>query len=226
MTPLTMSKAARTKLPIQPRQPVGLASGVLLPEAAGSPGALPHESFAFAAAKVQGNAVELRLGNSGPQALQLAVHCYHRSDPRPERHDLMPGQSISVEIPTTAGIYDIAVHGPNGFLRTIAGDMASTLAGFDASLTINGPANSPALLVELRNADRITRMLKVASRVGAAESYRLAPDSSQKMLLRPLQRDTGWRAGWYDLTVTVDGVSSFSRRFAGHLSKARPFPVG
>jgi hypothetical protein len=171
-----------------------------------------------AAITVDEGLARLQLANAGPHALRLAVHPHHLVELAPARYDLMPVQTISVDVPTSGGVYDIAVHGPDGFLRTIAGDTASTLAGFEADLTVTGPSTSPGLLLELRHADRITRLFKISSRIGAAASYRIAPGSSHEVRLQPLQHD----AGWYDLTVMVDGVSSFSRRFAGHLGSSRP----
>ncbi|MCW2547051.1 MAG: phospholipase phosphocholine-specific, partial [Mycobacterium sp.] len=100
----------------------------------------------------------------------------------------------------------------------IPGETASTLAGIEADLSVTGPTTSPGLLQVISNAHRITRNYKVSSRIGAAASYRIAPGSSHEVRLQPLQHD----AGWYDLTVTVHGVSSFSRRFAGHLGNSRP----
>jgi phospholipase C len=160
----------------------------------------------------------LQLDNAGPQALRLTVYRHHLVDLPADRYDLMPGQTLSVAIPVPHGIYDIAVHGADGFLRTIAGDTASTLAGFEAELKLSGPSISPGLLLQLSNSDRITRLFKVSNRIGPATTYRIAPGGSHELRLQPLQQD----AGWYDLTVTVDGVSTFSRRFAGHLAAGRP----
>jgi phospholipase C len=214
-----MSDAARIHTPIEPRRPLGRESAVVPQVRVGAKvRPLPHQAFAFAVVTADDSVVELQLGNSGPLALNLTVHSHHLVDLEPERHDLMPGQAFAVEIPTSGGVYDIAVHGPDSFLRTVAGDMASTLAGFEASLSITGPAGSPGLMLALRNVDRVTRVFKVTNRIGSSTSHRIAPGNSLEVRFQPLQYD----GGWYDFTVTVGGVSSFSRRFAGHLTNGLP----
>ena len=219
ITPLTMSDPARSDTPIAPRRPLGRESAVLPQNpVAARVRPLPHQAFAFAVVTADDSVVELQLGNSGPLALKLTVHSHHLVDLEPEHHDLMPGQAFAVEVPTSSGVYDIAVHGPDNFLRTVAGDMASTLAGFEASLSVTGPPGSPGLLLELRNADRVTRVFTVANRIGSSASHRIAPGNSHEVRFQPLAHDDGW----YDFTVTVEGVSSFSRRFAGHLTSGLP----
>jgi phospholipase C len=219
-----MSDSARIHTPIQPRRPLGRESPVLSQNPVVSRvRPLPHQAFAFGSVTADDIVVELQLGNSGSRALKLRVHSHHLVDLEPESYDLMPGQAFAVEVPTASGVYDIAVHGPDNFLRTVAGDMASTLAGFEASLNITGPAGSPGLLLELRNADRVTRVFNVANRIGSGAAYRIAPGNSHEVRFQPLQHDDGW----YDFTVTVEGVSSFSRRFAGHLtSSGLPLDLG
>jgi hypothetical protein len=95
----------------------------------------------------------------------------------------------------------------------VAGDTASTLAGLEVALAMTGPASAPGVSLQLRNGDRVTRVVSVCSRIGPAVSYRLAPGGTRDVQFHPLKNDLGY----YDLTVTVEGVSSFSRRFAGRL---------
>jgi phospholipase C len=233
MIPSTVSDSVQTnavqaEVPM-PRQQLLGSSGPLVREASAADARTVRKQTLSAAPFVVAPLVQtaitvdeglahLQLANAGPHALRLAVHRHHLVNLLPARYDLMPGQSISVDVPAANGVYDIAVHGPDGFLRTIAGDTASTLASFEANLTVTGASVSPVLSLDVHNGDRITRIFKVSSRIGAAASYRIAPGSSHEVRLHPLQH----AAGWYDLTVTVDGVSSFSRRFAGHLASSQP----
>ena len=80
------------------------------------------------------NEIELELANFGAAALQLSVYAYHLSTVPPSRHDLDPGQSIRTELPTVLGGYDIAIHGPNGFMRTAKGNLHT--AGVQAALAL------------------------------------------------------------------------------------------
>jgi phospholipase C len=222
MTPLTMNDSARSTTPVKPRQPLAVTTSVSSQPVVAPARSVHHQPYAFAIVKSDDSVVELRLGNPAPEALQVSVHSHHLVDLAPERQDLMPGQAMSVEVPTASGVYDIAVHGPENFLRTLAGDMASTMAGLEASVTISGSAAAPGLRLNLRNADRVTRVFTVTNRIGSSTTHRIAPDGSFDVRFQPLKHDDGW----YDFTVTVEGVSSFSRRFAGHLQAGRPLAAG
>jgi phospholipase C len=171
--------------------------------------------LAAAGAVVEGGVLRLQLENTGGSPLQLAVCCHHLAA-TPVNHDLYPGEQRAADVITVHGTYDVAVHGPNGFVARLAGDAASTLAGLEASLEVTGPAGAQTLRLVLQNADFVTRAFKVSNRLGGSAAYRVPPRSAKQLLFQPLQHDHGW----YDLAAAIDGVTSWGRRFAGHLENA------
>ncbi len=171
---------------------------------------------AAACAVVDGGVLRLQLVNTGTSPLQLAV-CSHHLTAEPVRHDLDPGEQKAAELATSdGGSYDIAVHGPDGFLRRLAGDTASTQAVVDASIEVTGAPDTPTVRLVLHSADGVTRSFHVSSRLGVSAAHRVPARSSKQLLFQPLQHDDGW----YDLTAGLDGVTTWGRRFAGHLGSA------
>jgi phospholipase C len=206
-----------------PAPPVAGAQTVPTQESGNAPARpLPYQPTASGLVHAAGAPVQLQLANTGSGALQLSVFAYHLPVLPPSRYDLAPGQTRSVDVATSAGTYDVAVHGPNGFLRDLRGDLPATTAGVEATVTIIGSRRAPELRLTLRNAGTATRSMHLTDRLGASATYRLAPGATKELPFNPLKRN----CGWYDLTVTVDGLTSFGRRFAGHLENGRSSRTG
>ena len=114
------------------------------------------------------------------------------------------------------GQYEIKVHGPNGFLREYAGSsnqaqpdiqlLYQTTQGNKASgkinLKVNVPAGSESKTILIwDNAYKSKNQHKVI-RAGESENILLSFDKSHN---------------WYDFTISVEGVSGFHQRYAGHI---------
>ncbi|MEU2373708.1 phosphocholine-specific phospholipase C [Streptomyces misionensis] len=112
----------------------------------------------------------------------------------------------------SGGAYDLAVHGPNGFLRVFKGGNRS--AGPEVTARYAGER------VELV----LTNQGSGAARLRIADGYGGAPVA---VTVRPgatvrhtVDLTRGHR--WYDLTVTSDDDPAFVRGFAGHVENGRP----
>jgi phospholipase C len=128
-----------------------------------------------------------------------------------QRVDVGPGGRATAIVPVAGG-YDIAVHGPNGFLREAAGDTAS--AGIEAAVTLDG-RRLVVMFSKSTPGDVIARVSglggptrTIAIRHGAA-SVRVDPPH-----------------GWYDIAVTLDKYPAYRRRFAGHVENGRSSVTG
>ena len=116
-------------------------------------------------------------------------------------------------MPAAAG-YDIAVHGPNGFLRRFAGDVAGTQV--EVSLTVQGGRTGPTLRLTVVNPAATAATVRITGpRPGAARErvYQVGAGATVTQDYDVVAQS----AGWYDVTATVDGDAVFRRRFAGHL---------
>ena len=84
--------------------------------------ALPYQPNANA--MLADDRLRLTLGNDGAASVHMTVHAHDAAAPR--RFDLAQFERAHESI-ATDGSYDVAVHGPNGFLRHFAGSAASPL---------------------------------------------------------------------------------------------------
>jgi phospholipase C len=107
--------------------------------------------------------------------------------------------------------YQVVVHGPNGFVREFAGGHTPTA---EVTVCLSGDRDDPVLRLAVANNGKVPLRAMITD---------LTDDGSRTLQLDPGRThteeiDTGDDAnGWYDLRVTVDRDSAFSRRFAGHL---------
>jgi phospholipase C len=171
---------------------------------------LPYQPTANATQRT--GAVVLALGNTGTAAVQLQV--YDRITAAPaQRIDVSTHGSVSATVPVVAA-YDIAVHGPNGFLREAAG--AVTQPRVDVAVVVIGAPREPRLRIRFTNSTSRPVAVVATGITGRAERFTLAPGT------RSLDADPVEHAhGWYDLSVRLDGYGGYLRRFAGHLENGQ-----
>jgi len=112
--------------------------------------------------------------------------------------------------------YDLAVSGPNGFLRTLAGGLAAS----SANLTVNAiyEKGSEGITLVIRNQGSSAEKVNIFDAYsGKTRTQVLHPHSSATYVSR-LEESFGW----YDLTVRVDSDARFQRQMAGHLETGKP----
>ncbi len=156
---------------------------------------LPYQPVAWVTAAA--SALKLHLTNHGTQALQLAAYAYHAGGTS-QRFDVGPGASTTGEV-AHGGTYDVAIHGPNGFVVEASGG-----PGLDAAVTFLDP---PALRVTVTNSGPGPVTLN---------DITLPPGGTHDF---PVPASNGW----YDVTFETPG---WRRRFAGHLEDGRPSRTG
>ena len=117
-------------------------------------------------------------------------------------------------LPVGADGYDLALHGPNGFLRGFRG---TSVAATEVEARYDAAGEQLALVIRNTSARPLT--------VSVANAYDKAP--ARTHTLAPGARITDrWpiaaAAHWYDLSVTVAEDPGFLRRLAGHVETGRP----
>ena len=128
---------------------------------------------------------------------------------------------------TAAEKYDLTVIGPNRFLRHFTGDLsaAGKTAQVRAEYYEGGFSARPRLVLTLINDGPHAVTFTVAPNhysATAAKTYRVAPHSHATHAANPLAT----AHGWYDVSVTVDGDASWSRRYVGHLENGADSVTG
>jgi phospholipase C len=122
------------------------------------------------------------------------------------------GRQLTTTMPASGPIYDVEVHGPNGFYRRLAGRAGSGPEAWSAP-----SRHSDELRIRISNAGPGVELTITDNyRPVRRETVRLAQGDN---LLRAVE--TGSH-GWYDVTITSSGDSDFARRLAGHIESGRP----
>jgi phospholipase C len=126
--------------------------------------------------------------------------------------------SATVEVGHGTGHYDLTVVGPNRFLRHFTGDVTGPAAAAQVRATYYGPevAGPPHLALTLINGGTGAAAFTLTSNhytTGPAKTYHVPAGGRATHVVNPLAVSDGW----YDLSVTVGGDNSWSRRYVGHL---------
>ncbi len=130
----------------------------------------------------------------------------------PWSYTVGPRRQISDQWPiaTENSTYDLAVHGPNGFLRHFKGGLAR---GVSANVLVSSSyaAKGRGLTTVITN-DGNTNYRVTATNLytGRSVEHTLAPGTSAT---------TNWKltatSGWYDIVITVDADANFAWRLRG-----------
>ncbi|HEX3491025.1 MAG TPA: phospholipase C, phosphocholine-specific [Streptosporangiaceae bacterium] len=138
----------------------------------------------------------------------------------------VPG-SVPVGAGHGSGQYDLTVVGPNRFLRHFTGNVSA--AGATAQVTAayrpGGFGPRPVLALTLTNdGDRAQTFTVTPAHYSdqRPRSYHVPARGRVTHVADPL----GTSNGWYDLSVTISGDSSWSRRYVGHLEDGQSSTTG
>ncbi|EUC12203.1 phosphocholine-specific phospholipase C [Paraburkholderia hospita] len=182
--------------------------------------ALPYEIHVNARVDAVSGTLWLEMINAGPAGVALSSYDLAIGTNRPRRYALASCTRLSERcghVPPAATRYHLSVHGPNGFLRLFAGDVASVrdLAHANPEIRASNDRKNNALCLTLINRGNAVCEFSVSS-----NAYRA--DSPVKFSVRAGHTvDTLWSVSasgnWYDLSVTVDVQPAFLRRLAGRM---------
>jgi phospholipase C len=188
---------------------------------------LPYELYAAGGLLADGSGLEIQMSVGktlfGTKSSGSAFHVYaprgfrNKPESRTRAYAVEAGKSVKDVWALdgfTEGNYGLCICGPNGFLRELHGGKADPkielqlkyvgLSGNAELVVVNHEARQ--LVVEL--ADSVYRVTNTAVKVGKGER--------QTVPLR-LQKSSAW----YDFTVTVRGIDSYKRRFAGRVETGK-----
>ncbi|HEY4461071.1 MAG TPA: phospholipase C, phosphocholine-specific [Streptosporangiaceae bacterium] len=148
-------------------------------------------------------------------------------DPSPRIWNKTVSGSVEIGVGQGGGRYDLTVVGPNRFLRHFTGDVSAP--GATAQVTAvyyqGGFGPAPALALKLVNGGQEAVTFTVTPghySSGPARTYHVRAHGSATHVAGALAAS----GGWYDLSVTVSGDGSWSRRYVGHLEDGEPSVTG
>jgi len=186
-----------------PRQEPGQRPARPLPYRVEADGHLATDGFA------------LTIENGGAAGAAFALFPAGPGEPR--FYTVGAGQRLEDLIPVEGGAYDLALHGPNGFLRAFKGRSARSARPF-ATGRFDPATRRFLLTLENHGAQPATLEAGPAAYLdGSPRRRRLAPHAkvTEAWDLRPSHN-------WYDLVVTCAEAPGFLRRFAGHGEDGKP----
>ena len=181
--------------------------------------ALPYILHSSAKVDVATKTVKLMFSNTGTHAAVFHVYDKLNLDAIPRRYMVEAGKQLDDVWNASNGLYDLWVLGPNGFHRGFAGDLVKS-AQIDAlpEVRVCVEECDPKLYLKVRNDAAKTAKLTVK-----ANAY--LPNKKWNIETASTEKELNWNmsdfGGWYDFTVTIDGDSTFKRRFAGRIETGK-----
>jgi phospholipase C len=129
----------------------------------------------------------------------------------PYSYTIGAGHHITASLPNP-GIYDLSLHGANGFFRHFAGSPQTTLR-----VEVRGDHDTGRLRVRIVNEHPGSRRHSTPVVVSVADAY--GPDRHLSVGRggEELVVDTHHSGGWYDLALTTPRDSRFRYQLAGRL---------
>ncbi|RFU46519.1 phosphocholine-specific phospholipase C [Paraburkholderia sp. DHOC27] len=186
--------------------------------------ALPYELFV----RVRGETAQGKLGmsfvNTGRAGAAFLVYATN-SGQAPRSYTVEAGKRLEDQLPLNVnGTYDYTVYGPNGFLRRFAGKPVPASNWWERS-EVARPEVADGYDVANGNLQlRLENPGTASCEFIITNAYE--PGSVIKQTVRGGQTDEVYLDlrnvyGWYDLTITVNTDSTFTRRFGGHVETGR-----
>jgi phospholipase C len=160
--------------------------------------------------------------NTGAAGAAFWVYASNRSD-GPWTYTVGAGATLSdywSAVAVSGGEYELAVYGPNGFLRQFTGNVAvaTTSGNPNPEATLANDAGGRGVVLTLTNSGgKICRMIVTSAYGQGIELvYFVQPGASVSDYF-----DLRDSYGWYDLKVTAEVTDGFVRRFAGHIENGQ-----
>ncbi|WP_250479364.1 MULTISPECIES: phosphocholine-specific phospholipase C [unclassified Caballeronia] len=185
--------------------------------------ALPYELFVRARPDASKDAVSFDFVNTGRAGAVFLLYRNASAD-APRTYTVEARKRLADSVAANAdGSFDFVVHGPNGFLRRIAGKASPQSHWWSREQAAPDVAEG----YDVANGNL---QLRLANRGTAACTFSVknAYDPSKTITRRVRGGDTEQlyvdlrdAHGWYDIEITVDTDSAFLRRLAGHVETGR-----
>jgi len=178
--------------------------------------ALPYELHAEGEVTFAQGGIELSFSNTGKAGAVFQVR-FGDGRSAPRTYTVAAGDQTSDLFGTVgATSYDLAVSGPNGFLRTFVGGLAPGGANLNVQAIYDKNAESVALVI--RNHGSSSEKVSILDAYSGKTQTRVVQPQNTATYVSQLHKSFGW----YDLIVTAESDASFARQLAGHVETGRP----
>ncbi|MFJ6084708.1 phosphocholine-specific phospholipase C [Streptomyces sp. NPDC092369] len=161
-------------------------------------------------------------GGAARSAAHLSIHPNAYRDTTPWQYTVDPGGTASDYFNIGSGYgdgkYDLTMVGPNRFLRRFEGDATKAGKSVEVGARYAVESGTGKLALWLRMANSGTAPVKFTitanqHRTDGPWTYTVPAGGATEDYFNAVAHQNGW----YDVTVTVDSDTTWSRRFTGHL---------
>jgi phospholipase C len=171
-----------------------------------------------------GKDVLIDLMNTGTKAAVFTIHDYAPYNVTgPWRYTLDAGQSYQASQWNHRGreVYDLAVHGPNGFYRHFKGRQRDDdkLVPDPVMVVVSESAKTGELTLALQNTGSGPVEVSLVNDPRYSQSARTIRLDANAV--ETVRLDLAASDHWYDLTLKISGNDGWLRRYAGHIETGR-----
>jgi phospholipase C len=188
--------------------------------------ALPYRPAVHAVADKATQGVTLTFGNHGPVGIAYHVRQAGAGAAGPWTFTIAPQHTASntwtLGANGSSSVFDLSVHGPNGFYRRYQGSVAQKATDLiidthDAMHEHHDSVRDDALRVTIHNSGPIKVVVMITDVYAGKETFETIPAGGR------FSKDWNLAANhnWYDLIVQVVGDGTFRQQLAGHVESGR-----
>ena len=178
--------------------------------------ALPYELHADASLDTSSGTLRIVMSNTGDATAAFQVRSGNPAD-LPRCYTVEPDKRLA-GVWQAAGqpVYDLEVHGPNGFLRAFRGAAAGNSRA-NLAVQVRYQPHALGVVLSIRNLSGHSANVRLSDQYsGETRDHRLRPRDSHQGLWAAVRH-----GGWYDLVLTVADDPDFRIRIAGRVENGR-----
>ncbi|AHK72164.1 phospholipase [Gluconobacter oxydans] len=187
--------------------------------------ALPYELYCDGGINVEHGQVSLTLGAGqsvhGERAAGAPFNVYdYRNggrDMQAGTYAVAAGDRMDVTLPAADGLYDVAVHAPNGFYRAYRGHADRVALRSACHYEVGGKGKAPGIVLSLTNAGKTP--LTVQYRIGEAGPLRTVVLKARGH--QEIRLDLSASHQWYDVTLTSPEDPDFRHVLGGRMETGK-----
>ncbi|GBR48277.1 hypothetical protein GRO01_09230 [Gluconobacter roseus NBRC 3990] len=128
------------------------------------------------------------------------------------------GDTLDVTLPVVDGLYDVAVHAPNGFYRAYRGHHDRVALRSACRYEIGGKGKAPGIVLSLSNGGKVP--LSIQYRTGNAGPLRTVVVKAGGH--HEIRLDLSATHQWYDVTLTSPADPDFRQVLGGRMETGQP----
>ncbi len=187
--------------------------------------ALPYEIYAEGKMSDDKNSfvMQLEAGNTifGDITAGSAFHIYTNNNKDPRAYAVKAGDRLADSFKMSDfdnGNYQLKVYGPNGFYREFAGNKNDPNVNVRCNYEMKGGGPTGNIEVTIANSSDRAVKVKITDLSYKRNNLQRSIKNGGKANISLNLKENH---GWYDFTVSIDGINPFIKRYAGRVENGK-----